>query len=344
MTSCQTHNKSVEYFCFSPGCSAPSNACFLCVKNDHSKCPDDLLLHKSEIAEKLNILENQIDPKTITTRLNQILEVKLFELNDSLMKKKQAFIKSFNIDDKPENILDPEMLRNVKKNYNFNFNEESKKVEISSKFNVTEEEINDSVQGFEKQVEKKILNFLDEFQKIKFYIKGEQRVEDFVGHANIELAEAENGIRLSRKTGDSSFNYFTVVSTESLTRCLYKIHVEAVYESDRFVDVGIMPKSKWESTKNGFINSFSSGGISYCGYSHGGGLTGNYPTTSASSTDGLKPGDHFYMLYEPGVQIKYYNDSNTVDLKMDLTNNTEEYYLFCVVYHPQTIYTLEKLE
>jgi len=109
-----------------------------------------------------------------------------------------------------------------------------------------------------------------------------------------------------------------------LDKCIYKVNVEAVYDSDRFVDVGIMPKSKWESTKNGFINSFSSGGISYCGYSHGGGLNGNYPTTSASSTDGLKPGDHFYMCYEPGVQIKFYNDQGTVDLKMDLTNNAEE--------------------
>jgi len=61
------------------------------------------------------------------------------------MKKKQTFIKSFNIDDKPENILDPEMLKNVKKNYNFVFNNETNKVEISSKFNVSEEEINDSV-------------------------------------------------------------------------------------------------------------------------------------------------------------------------------------------------------
>lgn len=129
-----------------------------------------------------------------------------------------------------------------------------------------------------------------------------------MGHDNVELTEVENGIQFKRKPGDSAFNYFTVVNLEPLPKCTFKVHVEAVYESDRFVDVGIMPKSKWESTKNGFVNSFSSGGISYCGYSHGGGLSGQQPTSSASSTDGLKPGDSFYFTYEPEVEIKYWND------------------------------------
>lgn len=119
---------------------------------------------------------------------------------------------------------------------------------------------------------------------------------------------------------------------EPLPKCVFKVNVEAVYESDRFVDVGIMPKSKFESTKGNFVNSFSSGGISYCGYSYGGGLSGDSPTTSASSTDGLKPGDSFYFSYDPGVEIKYYNDSGTLNMSMTLTET--EYYLFCVVYHP----------
>lgn len=99
-------------------------------------------------------------------------------------------------------------------------------------------------------------------------------IDQFVGHDNVELAEVESGIQFKRKPEDASFNYFTVVGLEPLQKCSFKVHVEAVYDSDRFVDVGIMPKSKWETTKNGFVNSFSSGGISYCGYSHGGGLSG----------------------------------------------------------------------
>lgn len=98
------------------------------------------------------------------------------------------------------------------------------------------------------------------------------------------------------------------------SKSVFKVNVESVYESDRFVDVGIMPKSKFESTKNGFINSYNSGGISYCGYSICGGISGTYPTTTASSPLGLKPGDHFYVEYDPGVIIKFYNDSGSVNL------------------------------
>lgn len=145
MSNCKDHNKPVIYFCFNPHCTSSSQACILCIKNNHTKCPDDLLVDKNEVNVKVNILENQIDPKTITSKLNQIIELKLFELNKSLMNKKQAFIKSFNIEDKPENILEEEMLKNVKKNYNFVFNKETNKVEIASKFNVSEEEINESV-------------------------------------------------------------------------------------------------------------------------------------------------------------------------------------------------------
>lgn len=66
------------------------------------------------------------------------------------MQKKKAFINSFNLQDKPENIFEPEMLKNVKKNFNFEYNKEKDIVEISSKFNVEEEKINESMELFEK--------------------------------------------------------------------------------------------------------------------------------------------------------------------------------------------------
>lgn len=150
------------------------------------------------------------------------------------------------------------------------------------------------------------------------------------------MTDCAEGVMVKRKPGDASFNYFTYMLTDPLTEpCTFKVTVKSIYEADRFVDVGIMPKSKFDSTKNGgFINSFNSGGISYCGYSHGGGLTGNYPSTGSSNANGMGPGKHFYFRYEPGVVIKYYNDEKTINLTLDMTGKTDEYYLFCVVYHP----------
>lgn len=160
-------------------------------------------------------------------------------------------------------------------------------------------------------------------------------IEDWICHNNLLIEDSEYGVRFSRKPEDQSFNYFCGLYTQPLTEpCTFKVHVEAVYESDRYVDFGIITKSKYDTTKGTLTNSFSSGSISYCGYSHGGGLTGNYPSTSASSSDGLKPGSHFYMRYEPGVTIKFYDDDNKINLNMDMTGKTDEYYLTCTVYHP----------
>ena len=94
------------------------------------------------------------------------------------------------------------MLENIKKNYKFNYDEEANKVKITSKFNATEEEINESVASFEKNLEKKILTFLDDFAKLKFYIKSSMNLDEWIGHNNILMEESEYGIRFSRKPED----------------------------------------------------------------------------------------------------------------------------------------------
>ena len=73
------------------------------------------------------------------------MELKLYEMQKTLVNKKKVFINSFTVDQQPENVLNSDMLENIKKNYNFSYDEETNKVKISSKFNVTEEEINESV-------------------------------------------------------------------------------------------------------------------------------------------------------------------------------------------------------
>lgn len=115
----------MEFYCMDPSCKENSFACVICIKNKHKSCKDELIISQENAKNQITVLENQFDPKMITTKLNQILELKLYELNKSLMVKKKAFIGSFNLDDKPDNILDPEILNNVKKNFNFNFNEEN---------------------------------------------------------------------------------------------------------------------------------------------------------------------------------------------------------------------------
>jgi hypothetical protein len=86
MSHCTLHpNKALVYLCLDSKCSKSSLNCIICIKNEHTKCHDDLIFEKDEAAQKIKFLDPQIDPKLITTKLNQILELKLYEMNKSLM-------------------------------------------------------------------------------------------------------------------------------------------------------------------------------------------------------------------------------------------------------------------
>jgi len=89
---------------------------------------------------------------------------------------------------------------------------------------------------------------LNEFSKLSFHIRGGQlAIDKFFFHNNLDVKEVAQGIQFSRKPTDSAFNYFTALYDEPITEhTILKVHVEAVYTGDRFVDVGIMNKSKFD--------------------------------------------------------------------------------------------------
>merc|ERR1711976_754381 len=345
---CEEHERDILFYCLDPRCKKNPELCLLCLKNNHSNCKDEFIVPREDRHKVINLVKQDVDFDMITDQLNQKIELKLYELGKQLTERKENFMNSFNLNqDNPQNLFNTGMLANVKKNFNFEYDEETKKINISSKFNVEEEKLTESVTSFENLLEKKILNFLDDFSKLKFSIKGSLSVEDFIFHNALSLEDTPEGIYFKRKPENSQFNYFTALYTLPLeTISTFKVNVEKVYVSDRYVDVGIVKKSKYDTIKSGnFINSFNSGGISYCGYSISGGLTGDSLTTTSSSPDGLGPGKHFYLTYTPGQEVRFYSDDNKINLKKYLSANPNEvYYLFCVVYHPQTEYLLQKIE
>lgn len=344
---CENHEgKKIMYYCLDPHCKKNSVCCIYCIKGDHVNCKDEFLLEKEEAKSKIKLLKNETDPQMITKKLNQVMELKLYEMNKTLLTKKKGFIESFDIQDSPENILDPNILNNIKKNFNFEYDQETELINISSKFNATEEQITESLTHFEKDLEKKVLNFLDEFSKLNFRIKNTQiDAEDWIGHNYIDIEQDTNGVRFKRNANSTSSSHYCCLYKVPLdSACLFKLNVEGVRDSERFIDLGIIKKDKFESCKSNFVCTFGSGGISFCGYTYTGGLSGKVVTSSCSSADGYKNGSHMYMRYEPGVEIRYYDDDDKTDLKKSMTGDNNEYYLFVVVYHPEIAFVLEKLE
>ena len=117
-------------------------------------------------------------------------------------------------------------------------------------------------------MEKKILNFIDDFNKVKFYISGNLDPSEFLAHKNLVLKNVDGRLKISRTPNDSTFNYFTAILKEPLENaCTFRIDIDSIYPNDRYVDVGIIAESKMNTCKGTLINRFNSGAISYCGYS-----------------------------------------------------------------------------
>jgi hypothetical protein len=337
---CESHEgQKIVCYCLDPRCKLFPACCYLCLKKEHTICKDHFIVSVEEGTKRVNLIKNAQDVNLITKKLNQVFELKLYEMNKNLINKKKSFLQAFEIKDSPENVLDPSILPDVKKNFNFEIDKENTLIKISSKFNATEEQLNDSFSHFEKEVEKKILAFIDDFSKLKFVVrKGGCLADDWMHHENIQIEDVPEGVHFKRKEENTENNYFCSLYTQPLdTSCLFKINIEAVYESDRYVDIGIIPKSRYEDTKSNFLNSFDSGSISFCGTNKAGGLEG-------SSGDGLKPGSHFYLKYDPGVEVAFYNDDMTINLKKNMSGVTEEYYLFGTCYYPQVAFVIERIE
>ncbi len=100
--------------------------------------------------------------------------------------------------------------------------------------------------------------------------------DDWEGHKNLIVEDGDGGLKFKRDSVDQAFNYFCILKKTPLERgCKYQMTVDSIYDSDRFLDWGIVTKSKYDTIKTGnYMNSFSSGGIGFCGYSKSGGMSG----------------------------------------------------------------------
>jgi len=65
-------------------------------------------LEQQEAKDKIVVLDCDQDTSAITGKINQIIELKIFELYKSLMEKKKGFINSFDIQGDINKVCDSE--------------------------------------------------------------------------------------------------------------------------------------------------------------------------------------------------------------------------------------------
>lgn len=344
---CIKHPGKKQYWtCLDPNCAKEtSSCCILCVKNDHSNCKDDLLLNPEQFKEKVQIMESSFDNKMYINKVSSDLAEKTSVFNQNLSQKQSAIIDAIKLNSDTSK-LDVATVCNMKKHLNIKWNKEIEKIEISSKIEINEDNLPLSIEKFNKKLEDTFNGFLKDFSGLKFTACGSKSLsaDEWTGHANVGLSNEDGGIKVFRNKIDSSFGYFCILDTLPIAEaCSFKLTITGVYEPDRFLDWGIVDKTKYDAIVSAnYVNGWASGGISFCGYNYGGGLSGVNRTMTSSDASGYKVGDYTYMEYSKGNEIRFWNEDLTNNLTMKNLPN-EDYYMYFVVYHPQTTGFLERL-
>lgn len=338
----------VSWVCFDPSCLKENpKCCVICIKNKHAKCKDHFLIEPNQFQSKVHFIKSDFESSKLVQAVSSTLYDHIGNFNNSLSLKQDSFIGTLQFDAKSAS-LNAQSVASMKKNLKIVHNKETSVIDISSKLEITDENYHESIENFNKKLEKLFEKFTEEFGKIKFVsIGGNCRLipEDWQSNPFISVDEDGPCLSFSRKPEMGAMDYYCVVNNVPLPdNCTFKLTIQGICETDRFLDFGIVDKEKFDSIVNGaYMNSFSSGGISYCGYSFGGGLNGTVVTSSSNDASGFKPGDFVYLDYNKGGEIKFHNESLTTNLVMSGLSPEKDYYLFLVLYHKEAIGLLERM-
>ena len=342
---CEIHpKKSIQFVCLDSECSKAAHSCLLCIKNFHKNCKDEFIIHLEELNNKVNIAKPEIHNEKIVQRINEILERKFHEFKETLNHKRKVFIEALKVDQDSQKLMVPGVLENVKNNFDIEYDESTDKININSKFDAEPEEIENSIKNVEKHLEKEILAFIKYFETFKLSIPKKLNADDWVKSPDILIENDSGGLIFKRAPEDSTCSYFCALYTIPIeVPSKFKITIQSIEENDRFLDFGIVTKSGYDTIiDNNFIKPFGSSGISYCGYACTGGLSGAYLTSDCYDEKGFRPGVQCTMEYIPNEVIKFYNEDKTIDMSMSMEDSTETYYLFLVIFHPETSCFLER--
>lgn len=128
-----------------------------------------------------------------------------------------------------------------------------------------------------------------------------------------------------------------MVTKEPLKKFRFKVKISGICSNDRYLDMGLVSKTRKNACAN-LINSFGShGNYSYCGYAQSG-MTG--PMLSSTSTSGFEEGTEVFIDFNGG-KLCIYTEDRKADLNKDLPEG--EYFLFFVLYHKEASCVVSRL-
>lgn len=332
-SKCPKHpNRDIKYICLSSNCYQDPQSCIICLKNDHVKCSENMIIS----ADKTDYKSIHLDHIGKIAEVKQIVEENLekalqdFEHFYSVSLEKlipePAILEENKVKLKMDDIL------RKKDDYFLEYNQAKKKIEVI-KASIPPDEIPEFIKELEERLKQLIDDYYEKCLKVRLLGKIKIAADEFIHHPSLTLINEGNGMRLGQPTDGN--NYYLCIAKNPLQSSLkLRLTVDNIYESDRYVEIGFMTPAEFKTYSDSLIGKFVLGSPSYAGYSKKD-LNGVMPTTSMSSELGLINGCSFCFEYDINTKnVKVFDDR-----KLDLNGKSKDeiYLYFCIYFTNQTV-------
>ena len=335
---CEIHeDRTVRYVCLFEECTAEPKSCIICIKNNHTDCPSNLIVKKEFFLKNLKINNTQhndfLNHKDYIKKLiDQLGQETYSKLLRSIQTKTRTAV---NMVDKSIDVNSSSDLEILCNHFQVLYNKEREEVEFKNISHMTKSELEKSLSFYNLQFKRLLNSFLSSLERVSFSLRS-LSVKDFDFCTNhIVMTNTKKGVQVNR-IAPTVKNYSCFFFSEPLENHVFKIKINTVH-TDAFLDIGITTGSRYKAIikniNSSLSNSFgASGNVSYCG-------------TSTTRMKNLNP---VLKKHEPGtvIYLKYDSDMKKVEiydegLNLNLVNSgalssSEDYYFFVSLHYPES--------
>lgn len=184
---CNYHGeREAIYICLDPVCKKEPKCCLICVKNDHHKCNDNLVIKQSKVPSYVQIMNTG---SSAMDAFKKKMEVIFEDVKEQMVENYNQYVNgSLGIlgsdTIKVENLNNSESIKNIKENFNIEVTDDDT-IQIAPRFNPGRKDIDEDLEVFKKNLENKLTKFSEMLRKVRFYNSDSISPQNFNIHAQI---------------------------------------------------------------------------------------------------------------------------------------------------------------
>lgn len=325
MEVCQTHSKPCEFVCLDQSCSSEVLNCFVCIKEQHKQCSDQMVLEIDSEIGRVSVEPPSERAKAELKQIGEYMKKKVASLEGEMGKYKEGFSKGM-IEEK--DLKDPLAVNwgALKRNARITLDEKTKQIHLSSKLSEDPAEQEKAIAAFDQKLGKTFDEFVNKFSQIKIATDSSYAVEDWVGSKEIEVRENLNQHKISRAEGSTQTNYFFKLLEISKSKLKAKVTVDKINPQGYYVYIGLCSEETFKKlAKKSFSQNLCNETFLWYGSS--------FANMSGSTQIAQQAGTEFFVEYNEGTKFKIYDQSGTLNYQSN--SNCKEnvkYYLFVILY------------